>query len=192
MRNKSAYLLGTAVGVLVLNGSGQASDTVIYSYDALGRLVATSTTGGTNDGLGVSTAYDPAGNRTNYSVSGASGSPPPPPPPPPSPPPPPPPPPPPGNQPPVAVADVGSQNRCTEASYDVLANDSDPDGNLPLVLVSVSGGGTRGTPTIFQNKISFTPNGLNGTALVDYTMRDSLGATASTTLTITLSGAVCA
>lgn len=52
-----------------------ANETVTYSYDALGRLVATSTTGTVNNGQTVSTSFDPAGNRTNYTVTGASGAP---------------------------------------------------------------------------------------------------------------------
>ncbi|MES2058113.1 MAG: Calx-beta domain-containing protein, partial [Pseudomonadota bacterium] len=48
-----------------------ADETVVYTYDELGRLKASSTTGTVNNGLQTSTTFDPAGNRTNYSVSGA-------------------------------------------------------------------------------------------------------------------------
>ena len=181
--SKIPYLLGTAIGVLLLEGPGQASDSVVYTYDALGRLVAVSTAGTVNNGLSVVTSYDPAGNRTNYTVSGVA-----PPPPPPTPPPPPPPP---GNQPPVAVNDAGGMNRCTAAQFAVLSNDFDPDGNTPLALVGVSGGGTKGTPSISGSSILFTPNGTNGTASIFYTMRDALGATASATLSITITNGSC-
>lgn len=54
-----------------------ASDTVNFTYDALGRLIAVATAGGPNDGMSVSTGYDRAGNRSNYSVTGTGNSPPP-------------------------------------------------------------------------------------------------------------------
>lgn len=186
MKNKAnIYLLSAAVGVLLAGGNAEASDTTTYTYDALGRLVAVSTSGGVNKGLSVATCYDRAGNRANYTVSGASGTPPAAPPPcspssqPPS-----------GNQPPLAVDDTGGMNRCTPDYFAVLSNDYDPDGNVPLALVSVSGS-TRGTPEISGTYIYFTPSGLNGVATVTYVMRDSLGATASATLSISISNGSC-
>jgi YD repeat-containing protein len=85
MVNKANYLLGTAVSALAASSAAQASDTTSYTYDALGRLVVVTTSGGPNNGLVVGICYDRSGNRTTYSVS-TNGSPPPPcPPPPPSP-----------------------------------------------------------------------------------------------------------
>jgi hypothetical protein len=66
--------LGVSACALTLNGAARASETVTYSYDALGRLVAISTSGGPNSGQNVRTCYDPAGNRTSYTV--ATGTPP--------------------------------------------------------------------------------------------------------------------
>jgi YD repeat-containing protein len=62
-----------AMFVLVLSAAAQAGVTTTYTYDALGRLVAVSTTGEINNSTTV--AYDAAGNRTNFSVTtdGASG-----------------------------------------------------------------------------------------------------------------------
>jgi YD repeat-containing protein len=60
-----------------LASAASASETVAYSYDALGRLTATTTTGSVNNGAGSAIAYDPAGNRTAYSVTGAAGAAPP-------------------------------------------------------------------------------------------------------------------
>jgi hypothetical protein len=50
-----------------------ADETISYTYDALGRLVGASTTSG-NGGqpVSVSITFDPAGNRSSYSVSGTS------------------------------------------------------------------------------------------------------------------------
>lgn len=51
-----------------------ASETVIYTYDELGRLVRTSQTGTVNNGIVTDIDYDAAGNRTDYDVSGSNGS----------------------------------------------------------------------------------------------------------------------
>lgn len=66
-----AALAAAAMAVPV---AAEASDTVNYTYNALGRLVAVSTTDGPNDGTAVSTSYDPAGNRSNYTVAGTGSS----------------------------------------------------------------------------------------------------------------------
>lgn len=89
---KPVYLLSAAAGAFVFHAGAQASETTVYTYDALGRLVAVSTSGGPNNGLNKGACYDRAGNRSTYSV-GTAGAPPPPCPPPPPPPPSPPPPP---------------------------------------------------------------------------------------------------
>jgi YD repeat-containing protein len=171
-----AYVLGTAAGALALGGTGAASETTSYSYDALGRLVAVATAGGPNDGLAVATAYDPAGNRSSYSVGGGT------------PPPPPPPPPPPGNQPPTPAADSGSQERCTTAVYDVAANDTDPDGDYPLTVVSVTGAGFS---VASASSVQFVSGSTTGAKVGTYTVQDSRGATATATLTVNVSGGVC-
>lgn len=54
--------------------SALASETVIYTYDELGRLVRTSQTGTVNNGVVTDIDYDPAGNRTDYDVAGSNGS----------------------------------------------------------------------------------------------------------------------
>lgn len=51
-----------------------ASETVTYTYDALGRLVAVQTSGTVNNGQDVTISYDAAGNRTNYTVTGAGAA----------------------------------------------------------------------------------------------------------------------
>ena len=62
--NDTAFI--DSVGLALANGAESKS----YSYDALGRLVATSTSGGINNGVATSTTFDPADNRSNYSVTG--------------------------------------------------------------------------------------------------------------------------
>lgn len=52
-----------------------AASTTTYTYDALGRLVAASTTGTVNNGVQLGTNYDPVGNRTAYTVTGSPNGP---------------------------------------------------------------------------------------------------------------------
>jgi RHS Repeat len=49
-----------------------ASETVTFTYDALGRLQITTTAGTVNSGLQTSIVYDAAGSRANYTVTGAT------------------------------------------------------------------------------------------------------------------------
>jgi YD repeat-containing protein len=51
--------------------SALATETVTYSYDARGRLVAVKHSGTANNNVQVNYAYDKADNRTNKTVTGA-------------------------------------------------------------------------------------------------------------------------
>jgi outer membrane biosynthesis protein TonB len=218
IRGFRAGLLAAASASAVASAAS-AAETTTYSYDALGRLVSTASSGPVNNGVATSVGYDPAGNRSTYAVTGGAGMPPPPAPPPPAPPPPPPPPPPPAppppappppappppappppappppapppppaNNPPTAVNNSGTQPKCSTALYNVVANDSDVDGDYPLVLVSVSG---TGFSVVSATDIQFTSAATAGTKVGTYTVRDSRGATANATLTVNVSGGVC-
>ena len=50
------------------------NETVNYSYDALGRLTGSTTTGGPNDTRRTGTCFDPAGNRVRYDVATSAPS----------------------------------------------------------------------------------------------------------------------
>jgi YD repeat-containing protein len=63
--------IAAALGAFGLTTAAQASETITYSYDALGRLIETRSSGTVNNNLVMGTSYDPAGNRTNYSVTGS-------------------------------------------------------------------------------------------------------------------------
>jgi len=52
--------------------AAEAAQTVIYAYDALGRLTQTQTQSGAEIGMKQVFAYDAAGNRTHYQVSGST------------------------------------------------------------------------------------------------------------------------
>jgi hypothetical protein len=49
-----------------------ATETITYTYDALGRLVAVVHSGTVNNGQQTVYAIDPADNRTNVTTTGAS------------------------------------------------------------------------------------------------------------------------
>jgi YD repeat-containing protein len=92
--NIGARVLFTVGAVGAVSNEAAASNSVVYTYDAVGRVKSITDAAGVT----ISYTYDLNGNVTqrSLSVSGQGGTPPsPPPPPPPSPPPPPPPPPPP-------------------------------------------------------------------------------------------------
>jgi hypothetical protein len=146
--------------------------------------------------LATSVAYDPAGNRSSYAVTGAGGipSPPPPPPPPPPAPPPPTPPPPPPPPPPsggglVAVDDTGTGQRCQARDFNVTANDSDSNGHYPLTVISVSG--DFGFSIISPSTIEYSNGGQVGTFVTTYTVQNSVGQTATATLTVDVPRDIC-
>jgi outer membrane protein OmpA-like peptidoglycan-associated protein len=92
------------------------------------------------------------------------------------------------DRPPVAVNDVFTvTGNSTSNALDVLANDSDPDGD-PLTIVSVSVP-AHGTAAIAAGRISYTPAaGYTGADTFTYTIADPKGLTSSATVTITVTG----
>jgi len=64
---KSILLVFLSIGLV----PALATETTTYEYDALGRLVKSTKAGGPSSGTEKATAYDPAGNRTNQTVTGA-------------------------------------------------------------------------------------------------------------------------
>jgi hypothetical protein len=186
-RRTVAARLFLATSSCALATAAVASETVTYSYDALGRLVATSSSGTVNNGLATTIAYDPAGNRSCYTVAGAatgtggSCTPPPPP----SPPPPPPP-----SSGPVANPDSASASACSSITVNVTANDTDPGGHYPVTLVSATSTNGRGPASVFSaSTIEFDSNGRAGTASIDYVIQNSIGQTATGTLSVTIPSA---
>ena len=180
MRQASCFL-GTAAAAtaLALNGTALASETITYTYDALGRLVGVSTSGGPNDGVGVGTTYDPAGNRCTYTVDGAgagggecrgAGGPPP------------------GTHPPTTNPDSLTVEQCGSGSVDVTANDSDPESHLPLTVTGVAGGG-KGVPAVVSGStVGYTSTGGLGPDSFTYTVADSLGAASTGTVNVQITG----
>ena len=94
-----------------------------------------------------------------------------------------------GNQAPIAQNDIANTSGEASITFDVLANDSDADGDA-LTLVSVVT--TTGNASIQNNKIVYVPpSGFTGTVTVTYIVTDGLLET-SATLTINISKKVSA
>lgn len=165
-------LISVSVIALMMPSGAMSTETVTYSYDAQGRLVQSVISGTVNNGQTSTTAFDTAGNRTNYAVS-LNGTPPPPPP---------------ANQPPTTAADALSVPKCAVRNKDVTFNDSDPEGNVPLVVLSViNSNPALGAPSVLSaSTVRYEAGASPGSDVVTYTVRDSLGATSTGTLNITV------
>jgi uncharacterized repeat protein (TIGR01451 family) len=92
------------------------------------------------------------------------------------------------NGPPVAADDTGAVPYRGTATVDVLANDTDPNGD-PLTVVSVTTP-SRGSAQITNDKIAYTaPDGFSGAARFLYTLRDDSGRTATATVEVEVANA---
>ena len=93
------------------------------------------------------------------------------------------------NDPPIAVDDTTTVMTQTEKVMDVLANDSDPDGDA-LAIVSVSPTSAGGTVVINpDNTLSYTSAlGYTGSDSFSYTASDGRGGEATATVTIEVTG----
>ncbi|MDV7040500.1 cadherin-like domain-containing protein, partial [Dickeya solani] len=89
------------------------------------------------------------------------------------------------NDAPVAGSDSATTAEDTPVTVDVLANDSDVDGN-PLIVTAATAG--NGSVVINPDgTLTYTPNtNFNGTDTVTYTVSDGQGGVATGTLTITV------
>jgi YD repeat-containing protein len=99
--------------------------------------------------------------------------------------------PPPPNQPPVANADPELRVVCGNyGALDVVSNDTDADGDLPLSLdPSLSGSGAPFASIASSTMIGFSaPYAQNASYQVIYTIRDARGATATGTLALKTTG----
>lgn len=61
-------LAGLTVAILVMTTAVMASETVIYTYDARGRLVKVERKGSVNNNVSAEYKYDRGDNRTNVNV----------------------------------------------------------------------------------------------------------------------------
>jgi hypothetical protein len=91
-----------------------------------------------------------------------------------------------GGRPPVAVTDTATTPSGSPVTIDVLANDSDPDGDA--LDVPAVGAPANGTAALAGNgRVTYTPAaGFVGSDSFTYTLRDATGATATGTVNVTV------
>ena len=90
------------------------------------------------------------------------------------------------NRPPITTDESVAVGICTRKTINVVANDTDPEGNYPLAVVAISRG-SFGTSSI-SGTTSITYNAFGGTGgeFLTYTVRDSLGATSTGLLAVNI------
>jgi PKD repeat protein len=89
------------------------------------------------------------------------------------------------NRPPVAVNDSATTVRNTAVTINVLANDSDPDGDA-LSVIGVSQP-ANGQVVVSGNNVIYTPaKSFFGLDTFTYTVSDGFGGTAKATVTVTV------
>lgn len=174
----------SAIALMVPFGVN-AAETVAYSYDARGRLIKVIRSGSAQSNSNVTTDYthDKANNRKQFVTINSPNLP--------AAPPPPPPPPPPTNNPPITVGDALTVNKCGTGEVNVIANDSDPEGNVPLVVIGAANANpAKGSASVGSSssmvRYEADLGGATGADSVTYTVRDSLGATSTGTVSITI------
>lgn len=88
---------------------------------------------------------------------------------------------------PIAVDDSASTSSGTPVSIDVLANDSDPEGDA--LTVTAVGTPANGSASISGGRVVYTPAaGFTGSDSFTYTIADAFGATATATVRVTVQG----
>ncbi len=89
----------------------------------------------------------------------------------------------------MANIDAATTDAKTSVTIDVLANDSDPDGD-PITVVAVTDPPIGSAVIdVGGSTITYTPtpgSGFTGSVLFTYTIRDGQGATATATVTVTV------
>ena len=89
------------------------------------------------------------------------------------------------NDPPVARDDASSTPEDTPVTVDVLANDTDPDGDA--LAIAAVGAPRSGTAVEVDGQILYTPDaGFSGTDTFAYTVADGAGGTATATVTVSV------
>lgn len=96
---------------------------------------------------------------------------------------------------PVAVADSATTNEDTTVTIDVLANDTDPDGDS-LTIVSATGPNGKGTVSVVDNKLVFDPGqafqalgtGQSEAVELSYIVKDMQGVQSTATAMMTVTG----
>jgi opacity protein-like surface antigen len=64
--------IAAAVLAALIAGAASAAETIIYTYDAKGRVIRVVRSGTVNNGVITSYTHDKADNRSNVTTSGAA------------------------------------------------------------------------------------------------------------------------
>ena len=91
-----------------------------------------------------------------------------------------------GGLPPATVSDALSVGICMAAIRNVVANDSDPGGSYPLTVIAVTSSPKGQAYVADASNIGFSAYGVTGSTQVTYTVRNSLGLTATGVLAVTI------
>jgi VCBS repeat-containing protein len=97
---------------------------------------------------------------------------------------------------PVANPDSRTTSENSAVVIDVLGNDDDVDNGAVLTVVAASAPSGQGVVTIVENEVRFDPagdfdylaSGESATVTIGYTIEDEYGASASSTVTVTVQG----
>ncbi len=91
------------------------------------------------------------------------------------------------NDPPLATNDNVVTDEGVVVTFNVIANDTDPDGSINGSTVNLTNA-AGGTFTASSGEVTFTPTpGFNGTATANYTVKDNAGLTSNTaTISVTV------
>ncbi len=89
------------------------------------------------------------------------------------------------NQAPTAANDTATVTAGSPVTIDVLANDSDPNGDA--LTITIDGPPSHGTATVTNGKVVYTANaGFSGTDSFTYVVSDGRGGTATAKVTVTV------
>ena len=81
--------------------------------------------------------------------------------------------------------------KCSVKTVVVTSNDTDPDGDYPLTVISASGSGDVVAYVSSSNSITIESGESSGAKSIVYTISDSKGATASGNVGVTVLNGVC-
>lgn len=95
------------------------------------------------------------------------------------------------NFPPVANPDSMSVQVCKTKTVNVTANDTDPEGHLPLTLLDVTSGQHGAASVLNSSTVHFEANDFPGTDTLTYVVMDYRGAMSSGTLSVQVTSGVC-
>ena len=77
MKREYRWVLVAMGSAVVAASAALAAETIVYSYDAKGRLVKVERSGTVNNNVTTNYSHDKANNRTNVTVTGSPNPPPP-------------------------------------------------------------------------------------------------------------------